>query len=59
MIGFIKRLARNCRGATAVEYGIIVAVVSLAIVIALEAIGISLVAMLSEITNATDSANGN
>jgi len=59
MIGSIKRLACNCSGATAVEYGIIVAVLSVAIIVALDAIGISLVAMLGEVVNATDSGAGN
>jgi len=48
----LKKLIHHVRGATAIEYGLIVALVSLAAMIAFQALGLSLVGVLTTLTNA-------
>lgn len=48
----LKRLRTDRRGATAIEYGLIAALISLAAIIAFQMLGLSLVDTLNTLTNA-------
>ncbi|WOK35872.1 Flp family type IVb pilin [Sphingomonas sp. C3-2] len=48
----LKRLWTDRRGATAIEYGLIAALISLAAIIAFQMLGLSLVDTLNTLTNA-------
>jgi|LakMenEpi03Aug12_release.lakeMendotaPanAssembly.Ray.scaffolds.fasta_scaffold3352195_1 pilus assembly protein Flp/PilA len=52
----IKQLIQDESGATAIEYGLIAGLVSVAIIVALTALGGSLDALFSQISGAVDSA---
>lgn len=54
----IKELLNDESGATAIEYGLIAGLVSVAIIVALTALGGSLDAIFSQIADAIDSAAG-
>ena len=49
---FLRTLARNTRGATAVEYGLILALVFLAMLGAIQAFGTSAITMWTDIETA-------
>lgn len=51
-MNIIRNLFRNGRGATAIEYGLIAALISLACVIAFINLGLSLTGVLGTVTNA-------
>ncbi len=42
MRGFLKKLRRDTRGATAVEYGLIVALIAVAAIASMQTLGLSL-----------------
>ncbi len=48
----LRRVLTDTRGATAIEYGLIVALISLACIIAFVNLGLSLTGTLNTITNA-------
>jgi pilus assembly protein Flp/PilA len=48
----LKKLVHDVGGATAIEYGLIAALISLAAMIAFQALGLSLVGVLTTLTNA-------
>jgi pilus assembly protein Flp/PilA len=50
----LLRVLNDCRGATAVEYGLIAALISLACVIAFFSLGLNLVHIFGTIGNALD-----
>lgn len=52
----IKQLIQDETGATAIEYGLIAGLVAVAIIVALTALGDSLDALFSQISDAVDSA---
>lgn len=52
----IEQLIQDESGATAIEYGLIAGLVSVAIIVALTALGGSLDALFSQISGAVDSA---
>lgn len=52
----IKQLIQDETGATAIEYGLIAGLVSVAIIVALTALGGSLDALFSQISGSVDSA---
>jgi pilus assembly protein Flp/PilA len=52
-----KELLNDESGATAIEYGLIAGLVSVAIIVALTALGDSLDAIFSQISDAIDSAS--
>jgi pilus assembly protein Flp/PilA len=52
----IKQLIQDESGATAIEYGLIAGLVSVAIIVALTALGGSLDALFSQISGSVDSA---
>lgn len=52
----IKQLIHDETGATAIEYGLIAGLVSVAIIVALTALGGSLDALFSQISGSVDSA---
>ena len=56
MIDFIKRIARNEKGATAVEYGLILALVFLAMLGAVQAFGQNAIVMWTNTSNTIDTA---
>ena len=56
MIGKIKTLVRDESGATAIEYGLIAALVSVAAVAALQSMGSSLSAMFSNVSTTLNQA---
>ena len=56
MYGFIKDFSTDDSGATAIEYGLIAALVSVAAVTALTNVGTSLDAMFSSVSSTLDSA---
>jgi pilus assembly protein Flp/PilA len=45
MLGLIRALARNNRGATAVEYGLVVALIFIAILVAISNMGTATIRM--------------
>jgi pilus assembly protein Flp/PilA len=51
MLGLIRALARNKRGATAVEYGLIVALIFIAIVVAVSNAASSTINMWKNVAN--------
>jgi len=53
----IKQLIQDETGATAIEYGLITGLISVAIIVALTALGDSLDALFSQISGAVDSAS--
>jgi pilus assembly protein Flp/PilA len=52
----IKQLIQDEAGATAIEYGLIAGLISVAIIVALTALGGSLDTLFSQISGAVDSA---
>ncbi len=52
MMKFIRKLRRDEEGATAIEYGLIVALISAAALVAMAAVGTSLNEMFGTINNA-------
>lgn len=56
MLSLIRRLARDNSGATAIEYGLIAALVSVAAIGALQAMGGSLNTMFSTVSEALECA---
>jgi pilus assembly protein Flp/PilA len=52
----IKQLIQDETGATAIEYGLIAGLISVAIIVALTALGDSLDSLFSQISGAVDSA---
>lgn len=52
----IKQLINDETGATAIEYGLIAGLISVAIIVALTALGDSLDTLFSQISDAVDSA---
>lgn len=56
MVTLLKRFAQEESGATAIEYGLIAALVSVAGVVALEQMGTSLSTMFTSVSNKLDSA---
>ncbi|TMM50452.1 Flp family type IVb pilin [Qipengyuania marisflavi] len=58
MIDFLKKLGRDTRGATAVEYGLILALIFLAMVGAVQALGTESIAMWTEVSSKVTTATG-
>jgi pilus assembly protein Flp/PilA len=56
MLKFIRRLGKNTSGATAIEYGLIAALVSVAAIGALGAMGTSLDTMLTKVSTELNTA---
>lgn len=56
MFGTVKSFIKDESGATAIEYGLIAALVSVAAIAALTALGDSLETMFTNVSNALDSA---
>ena len=56
MISKLRKLLRNKSGATAIEYGLIAALVSVAAVVALQNLGSSLNTMFSTVSTQLDTA---
>ena len=52
----IKQLLQDESGATAIEYGLIAGLISVAIIVALTAVGSSLDSLFSQISDAVNSA---
>ena len=48
---FIKRLLRDNRGATAIEYGLIVSLIIIAIIVAMQGVGMGTVGLWSYVTD--------
>lgn len=58
MLSILKNLVRDESGATAIEYGLIAALVSVAAVVALENMGTSLENMFTTVSGKLDTAVG-
>lgn len=58
MFEFLKILGRDTRGATAVEYGLILALMFLAMVSALQSVGDQTIAMWTKVQNTMSAATG-
>jgi len=58
MLSIIKNLIKDENGATAIEYGLIAALVSVAAVVALENMGTSLENMFTTVSGKLDTAVG-
>ena len=58
MVEFLRNLGRDTRGATAVEYGLILALIFLAMIGGLQAFGASATTMWSRIATAAAAAMG-
>ncbi len=58
MVKFLKKLGRDTRGATAVEYGLILALVFLAMVGAVQSFGQETIRMWTNVSTAVQSATG-
>ena len=58
MVDFLHKLGRDTRGATAVEYGLILALIFLAMVGAIQSFGASVIAMWSKVETAVVAAMG-
>ena len=56
MFKLIRRLRKSENGATAIEYGLIAALVSVAAILAMQALGTSLSGMFNSIAGELDSA---
>jgi pilus assembly protein Flp/PilA len=56
MVSVIKRFVQDESGATAIEYGLIAALVSVAAIAALQSLGTSLNSMFSRVSSTLDSA---
>ncbi len=56
MFKLIRKLRRDEEGATAIEYGLIAALISVAAIIAMQALGTSLSNMFSAVSTKLDSA---
>lgn len=54
---FIRKMLKNEEGATAIEYGLIAALIAIAIITGASSIGSSLATKFSEIASAIDSAS--
>ena len=52
MLGFFRKLQRDESGATAIEYGLIAALISVAIITALNAVSASLIATFNSVATA-------
>ncbi|MGX7925806.1 Flp family type IVb pilin [Tsuneonella sp. HG094] len=51
---FIKKLVRDEAGATAIEYGLIAALIAVAAIVAMQSLGNSLSATFTEVSGAMD-----
>lgn len=58
MISIFKNIIKDESGATAIEYGLIAALVSVAAVVALQAMGTSLTAMFTSVSTTLNTAVG-
>mgnify|MGYP001176066779 FL=1 len=58
MVNFLHKLERDTRGATAVEYGLILALIFLAMVGAIQSFGTSAIAIWSKVETAVVAAIG-
>jgi pilus assembly protein Flp/PilA len=56
MLKFIREIVKNKAGATAIEYGLIAALVSVAAVTALTSVGTSLDSMFTKVSTTLDAA---
>ena len=59
MVRFLKTLGHDERGATAVEYGLILALIFLALVGALETFGKTTITMWNHVSSTVKEANSN
>ena len=59
MFEFVKNLGRDTRGATAVEYGLILALMFLAMIGAVQAFGEETIEMWTEVSSAVSDASNN
>ena len=55
-IDWVRRLGRDENGATAIEYGLILALISVAAMIAMQTLGISLANMFSTVSSVINAA---
>ena len=51
MTSFLSRFAKNEKGATAIEYGLIAALIAVAIITILTTVGTNLTAMFTSVSN--------
>ena len=58
MLNALRSFVDNDHGATAIEYGLIAALVSVAAIVSLQAMGTSLNTMFSSVSSTLDSAVG-
>lgn len=58
MVTFLRRLGRDTRGATAVEYGLILALVFLSMLGAVQAFGLEAVAVWTKVSTSVTAAVG-
>ena len=56
MLKIIRKLRKSKRGATAIEYGLIAALISIAAIVAFQALGDSLTSIFSDIASELDVA---
>jgi pilus assembly protein Flp/PilA len=57
MLNFIRRLARSDRGATAIEYGLIAALIAVAAITAMQGLGSSLNTTFTNVSTAMTGSN--
>ena len=58
MLTMLKTFARNEKGATAIEYGLIAALIAIALITALTTLGGSLSSMFDTVASSVDTAAG-
>ena len=58
MLATLKKFFHNDSGATAIEYGLIAALVSVAVIVALQAMGTSLNAIFTQVSTILNGAVG-
>lgn len=58
MFKLLRKLRQDEKGATAIEYGLIAALISVAAIIAMQAIGTSLTGIFDTVSSTLDDASG-
>lgn len=59
MLKMIRKLCKSKRGATAIEYGLIAALIAVAAIVAFQALGDSLTALFDDVASEVDAAMPN
>ncbi|TDI61835.1 MAG: Flp family type IVb pilin [Alphaproteobacteria bacterium] len=58
MLRLLKKLRKNTKGAAGIEYGFLAALIAMAAIVSMQAVGVSLNTLFDGIASASDAASG-